>query len=54
VPVEETVEDTQRRIRELEAQVELLKDKATAAGMSSWYPPQVLQEVQPGALTARC
>jgi acetone carboxylase gamma subunit len=29
---ETAVEDAQRKIRELEAQVEMLKDKATAAG----------------------
>jgi transcription initiation factor IIE alpha subunit len=31
--LEEVVEDAQRQIRELEAQVEMLKEKATAAGM---------------------
>jgi hypothetical protein len=33
--LEEVAEDTQRQIRELEAQVEMLKEKATAAGMST-------------------
>lgn len=33
VPLERNIEDAQRRIRELEGQVEMLKEKATAAGM---------------------
>lgn len=33
LPVEREVEGAQRRIRELESQVEMLKEKATAAGM---------------------
>lgn len=32
LPTESEIEEAQRRIRELEAQVELLKEKATAAG----------------------
>jgi DNA repair exonuclease SbcCD ATPase subunit len=32
IPLEEDLEEAQRRIQELEAQVELLKEKATAAG----------------------
>lgn len=33
VPLDRREEDAQRKIRELEAQVEMLKEKATSAGM---------------------
>ena len=35
VPIEQEVEEAQRKIRELEAQVEMLKEKATSAGTSA-------------------
>lgn len=42
--LEEVVEDAQRQIRELEAQVEMLKVKATAAGM---FTPLIHPHTQP-------
>lgn len=36
VKAERAAEEAQRKIQELEAQAELLKEKATAAGMLTW------------------